>query len=74
MRFLAPRPRLSSSELGYLTAVDHIRHEALIAVDPETGQSFGRPAISATATIPRPRSSRLASAIRGCALAWNGAA
>ncbi len=41
MRFLAPRPRLSNSELDYLTAVDHIRHEALIAVDPETGQSFG---------------------------------
>ena len=41
MRFLAPQPRLSSSELDYLTAVDHIRHEALIAVDPETGQSFG---------------------------------
>ena len=41
MRFLAPRPRLSSSQLDYLTAVDHIRHEALIAVDPVTGQSFG---------------------------------
>ena len=24
-----------------MTAIDHIRHEALIAVDPETGQSFG---------------------------------
>ena len=24
-----------------MTGVDHIRHEALIAVDPETGQSFG---------------------------------
>ena len=41
LRFLAPHPRLSSSELQYLTAVDHVRHEALIAVDPETGQSFG---------------------------------
>ena len=36
LRFLAPHPRLSSSELGYLTAVDHVRHEALIAVDPDT--------------------------------------
>jgi acetyltransferase len=41
MRFLTPVPRLSSSQLDYLTAVDHVRHEALIAVDPETGQSFG---------------------------------
>ncbi len=41
LRFLAPQPRLSSSLLHYLTAVDHDRHEALIAVDPETGRSFG---------------------------------
>ena len=41
LRFLTPLPQLSKSQLDYLTAVDHIRHEALIAVDPETGQSFG---------------------------------
>jgi RimJ/RimL family protein N-acetyltransferase len=41
LRFLTPMPRLSNSQLDYLTAVDHVRHEALIAVDPETGQSFG---------------------------------
>ncbi len=41
LRFLFPQPRLSSGQLEYLTAVDHVRHEALIAVDPETGQSFG---------------------------------
>jgi RimJ/RimL family protein N-acetyltransferase len=41
LRFLAPQPRLSRTQLDYLTAVDHVRHEALIAVDPETGQSFG---------------------------------
>jgi RimJ/RimL family protein N-acetyltransferase len=41
LRFLTPRPRLSNKQLDYLTAVDHDRHEALIAVDPETGQSFG---------------------------------
>jgi RimJ/RimL family protein N-acetyltransferase len=40
-RFLSFQRRLSSSQLDYLTAVDHVRHEALIAVDPETGQSFG---------------------------------
>jgi RimJ/RimL family protein N-acetyltransferase len=41
LRFLAPQPRLSSSQLDYLTAIDHDRHEALIAVDPDTGESFG---------------------------------
>ena len=41
MRFLSPQPHLSERQLDYLTAVDHIRHEAVIAVDPSTGQSFG---------------------------------
>ncbi len=41
LRFLAPQRQLSSSLLDYLTAIDHVRHEALIAVDPETGRSFG---------------------------------
>jgi GNAT superfamily N-acetyltransferase len=41
LRFLAPHPRLTGSELDYLTAVDHDRHEALIAIDDETGQSLG---------------------------------
>ena len=41
LRFLAPQKRLSSKMLDYLTAVDHARHEALIAVDPSTGQSLG---------------------------------
>ena len=33
-RFLAPKPRLSSRELAYLTAVDHRRHEALVVIAP----------------------------------------
>jgi GNAT superfamily N-acetyltransferase len=41
LRFLAPQPRLSSNLLEYLTAIDHDRHEALIAVDPDTEESFG---------------------------------
>jgi RimJ/RimL family protein N-acetyltransferase len=41
LRFLAPQPRLSGSQLTYLTAIDHVRHEALIAIAPETGQSLG---------------------------------
>jgi GNAT superfamily N-acetyltransferase len=41
MRFLYSQPKLSDGQLDYLTAVDHVSHEALIAVDPEGGQSFG---------------------------------
>jgi len=41
LRFLTPRPRLTSAMLDYLTDVDQSRHVALIAVDPVTGQSFG---------------------------------
>jgi RimJ/RimL family protein N-acetyltransferase len=41
LRFLAPMPELSSRQLNYLTDVDHDHHEALIAIDPETGASFG---------------------------------
>lgn len=40
-RFLAPVPALSSRQLDYLTNVDHDYHEALIATDPDTGESFG---------------------------------
>jgi acetyltransferase len=40
-RFHSPHPRLSGSELDYLTQVDQVRHVALIAVDPATGESFG---------------------------------
>jgi RimJ/RimL family protein N-acetyltransferase len=41
LRFLAPQPNLTGRQLEFLTNVDHVHHEALIAVDPETGQSFG---------------------------------
>jgi GNAT superfamily N-acetyltransferase len=41
LRFLTSKPQLSSKELDYLTDIDHVRHEALIAVSPETGQSLG---------------------------------
>jgi RimJ/RimL family protein N-acetyltransferase len=34
-RFLSPKPRLSARELAYLTEVDHRRHEALVAVEPD---------------------------------------
>jgi protein lysine acetyltransferase len=38
LRFLGPKPELTSSELRYLTEVDGHRHEALCAIDPATGQ------------------------------------
>ncbi len=40
-RFLAPRGSLSDAELRYLTEVDHHDHEALVAIDPATGQGVG---------------------------------
>ncbi len=38
-RYLSPKPTLSERELGHLVDVDHVRHEALAAVD-ETNGSF----------------------------------
>jgi len=36
-RFFAPLTRLSAQDLRYLTEVDHSDHEALVAVDPQSG-------------------------------------
>ena len=40
-RFFAPVERLSDSDLAYLTEVDHVDHEALVAIDPEDGSLVG---------------------------------
>jgi len=40
-RFFGPTPRLTDSQLTYLTDVDHHDHEALIAVEPGTGDGIG---------------------------------
>jgi len=40
-RFFGPMPRLSESFLDYLTRVDHHDHEALVAVDAQTGDGVG---------------------------------
>jgi acetyltransferase len=40
-RFLGPKPKLSSRELTFLTAVDHVSHEALVAVDERDGSIVG---------------------------------
>lgn len=40
-RFFQPLKRLSAQDLAYLTEIDHRDHEALGAVDPETGDLVG---------------------------------
>ena len=40
-RFLAPKPSFTSAELADLTEVDHHDHEALIAIEPESGEPVG---------------------------------
>jgi L-amino acid N-acyltransferase YncA len=40
-RFLAPHGPLTDSELRYFTEVDHHDHEALVAIDPQTGLGVG---------------------------------
>jgi RimJ/RimL family protein N-acetyltransferase len=40
-RFFTPVTELSAGELSYLTDVDHHDHEALVALEPETGHGIG---------------------------------
>lgn len=40
-RFFGPMPELSERELDYLTQVDHRDHEALVAIDPKSGELVG---------------------------------
>ena len=40
-RFLAPVPQLSEAMVGYLSEVDHHDHEAIIALEEETGEGIG---------------------------------
>jgi RimJ/RimL family protein N-acetyltransferase len=51
-RFLAPTEDLSDEDLGYLTDIDHVRHEALIALDPERERAVG---IARYVRVPRDR-------------------
>lgn len=41
LRFFSPLSHLSGSQLRYLTDVDHHDHEALVAIDDETGAIVG---------------------------------
>ena len=40
-RFLSPNATLSGAQLRYLTEVDHSDHEALVAVEPGSGEGIG---------------------------------
>jgi RimJ/RimL family protein N-acetyltransferase len=40
-RFLIAKPELSERELTYLTDVDHVRHDALAAIDRKDGSIVG---------------------------------
>jgi RimJ/RimL family protein N-acetyltransferase len=40
-RFLHPKPHITDEELTFFTDVDHVRHEALAAVDPRDGSFVG---------------------------------
>jgi nucleotide-binding universal stress UspA family protein/GNAT superfamily N-acetyltransferase len=40
-RFFTPKNELSPAELAYLVDVDHKDHEAIIAIDPSSGEALG---------------------------------
>lgn len=40
-RFFSPTPSLNAEQLRFFTSVDHHRHEALVAVDPQGGEGLG---------------------------------
>jgi RimJ/RimL family protein N-acetyltransferase len=40
-RFLGLKPRLTQRDLAFFTQLDHVDHEALGALDPETGEGLG---------------------------------
>ena len=40
-RFLAAMPELSEANVRHLTEIDHHGHEAIIALDEETGEGIG---------------------------------
>jgi GNAT superfamily N-acetyltransferase len=40
-RFFRPLDRLSERDLAYLTEIDHTDHEALAAIDPQSGELVG---------------------------------
>jgi RimJ/RimL family protein N-acetyltransferase len=66
-RFLSPRGPLTDAELRYLTEVDHHDHEALVAVEPETGEGVG-----VARFVRSPEDPRLAELAVAVADDWQG--
>jgi hypothetical protein len=40
-RFLGPKPKLTPREVVYFTDIDHVRHEAIAAIDQRDGSIVG---------------------------------
>ncbi len=51
-RFLGPHPTLSEREVRFFTHLDHVLHEGLFAIDPETGHVVGVARYIADASEP----------------------
>ena len=70
-RFFTAKTRLSEAELDYLVNIDHNDHEAVVAIDPATGDVVGVARyipLRAEAGTPGPRSrSRWPTTGRGAA-------
>ncbi len=68
-RFLAPVKHLDGTMLKYLTDVDHVCHEALVAVEPDNGELVGvglghGGGRHATRSVPQRRQKRAARWLR----------
>jgi RimJ/RimL family protein N-acetyltransferase len=67
LRFAAPKPRLTKADLDRLLDLDHHDREALVAVDPQTGEGV---AVARYAAVPgEPVTAELAVTV---ADAWQG--
>jgi acetyltransferase len=51
-RFFSPMPELSAAQLHYLTEVDYRNHEALVALDADTGEGIAVARFIRSATEP----------------------
>lgn len=66
-RFMAPADELSEEDLHYLTEIDHRRHEAVAAVDPESGAMLG-----VARWVRRPREREVAELAVAVVDEWQG--
>ena len=66
-RFLTPMPKLTETQLAYLTEVDHHDHEALVAIEPDTGEGRG-----VARFVRDPRAPRTAEAAVTVVEDWQG--